>query len=61
MPMFYFFKGALGFNTYTGLILGYLLVNATFYINVIKCDRKKQKKKNPTENRDRHLRGKSKM
>lgn len=45
MPMFYFFKGALGFNTYTGLILGYLLVNATFYINVIKCDRKKQKKK----------------
>lgn len=59
MPMFYFFfKGALGFNTYTGLILGYLLVNATFYINVIKCDRGK---KEPTENRDRHLRGKSKM
>lgn len=42
MPMFYFFKGALGFNTYTGLILGYLLVNATFYINVIKCDREKK-------------------
>lgn len=42
MPMFYFFKGALGFNTYTGLILGYLLVNATFYINVIKCDRGKK-------------------
>lgn len=57
MPMFYSFKGALGFNTYTGLILGYLLVNGTFYINVIKCEREK----NPTENRDRHLRGKSKM
>lgn len=56
MPMFYFFKGALGFNTYAGLILGYLFVNATFCINVIKCDGKNP----PTENRDRHLRGKSK-